>query len=189
MPKQIDYTLTPDQRAEIERVIRDDKRPLVVKRATALRLLHEGLKPAQVAQVLQVTLTTIYNWWQRFQQADSAGLVNQFRSGSPPRAKSDYWAVIEAALEQAPAHFGYTFTIWTLARLRDHAERETGIRLNARYLGERLKARGYVYRRPKHDLRVHQDAAARQAAEAHLEELKKTPSVVILSSSLWTKRP
>lgn len=41
------------------------------------------------------------------------------------------------------------------------------------YLGEQMKAHGYVYRRPKHDLRVHQDPGARAEAEARLVELKK----------------
>jgi transposase len=188
MPKRIDYTLNDTERTAVEQLIREAKRPAVIKRATALRLLHEQMKPEQVATVLQVTVSSIYSWWQRFQAQGAAGLANKPRSGSPPRAKSEYWQVIEQALEQTPVELGYSFTIWTLERLRDHAEQATGVRLNATYLGERLKARGYVYRRPKHDLRVHQDATARQQAQAHLEQLKKTPSSTILSSSLWTKR-
>jgi transposase len=115
------------------------------------------------------------------------GLEDGQRAGRPRQATEAYWQVIETALQSDPQVLGYPFTIWTLERLRDHAARLTGKRLNAAYLSAQMKAHGYVYRRPKHDLRVHQDAVARAEAEHLLEGLKKTPNAGSLSSSLWTK--
>jgi len=63
----------------------------------------------------------------------------------------------------------------------------TGARVNAAYLAEQMKKQGYVYRRPRHDLRVHQDPVARREAQEHLETLKKTLNEGSLHSSLWTK--
>jgi hypothetical protein len=48
---------------------------------------------------------------------------------------------------------------------------------------------GYVYRRPTEDLSHAQDQEAHDQAEALIEELKRGPNKVILSSSLWTKQP
>ena len=58
-----------------------------------------------------------------------------------------------------------------------------------RLVAEVLDEMGYVYRRPTQDLSHAQDQAAHDQAEALIEALKKGPNKVILSSSLWTKRP
>jgi transposase len=189
MTKRIDYTLSDEQLKVIETLIRQDKSGAMVRRATALRLLHEGLKPQQVAAIIQVTVTTIYNWWNRWAQGGVEHLETQPIPGRPARTDDHYWQVIAQAVDSEPETLGYAFTIWTLERLRDHAERVTGVHLNAAYLSEQMKVRGYVYRRPKHDLRVHQDPQAHAEAEAYLDELKKKPTRAILSFSSWTKRP
>jgi len=189
MPRYKQYTLSEDELRAIHRVIREEKRAKVVRRATALRLLHEGHAPAVVAEVVQVSEATVYNWHRRWIEEGIGGLVPHAPPGRRVRAEASYWQAIETALESDPEALGYSFTIWTVERLRDHVEQVTGVQLSVGYLGEQLKARGYVYRRPKQDLRVHQDPAARAEAEARLDELKKKPNKAILSSSLWTKAP
>lgn len=181
------YTLSDKQVAELERLIRDDKRMKVVQRATAVRMLHMGQTSAAVSNVMLVSPVSVRTWFERFCAEGAAGLVNRPRKGRPRQATEAYWQVVETALAHEPHELGYTFTIWTLDRLRDHAERMTGKRLTTTYLSAQLKARGYVYRRPKHDLSIHQDAAAKAEAAAALEQLKKTPNAGSLSSCLWTK--
>jgi transposase len=152
-------------------------------------MLHEGYAPEEVSDIMQVSVATIYNWRKRWDEAGTAGLLPRPKPGRPASATPEYWQVVEQALERDPTELGYTFTIWTLERLRDHVEQQTGIHLNATYLGSLMKAHGYVYRRPKHDLSIHQDADARDAAAAQLEALKKKPNKVISHFSLWTKQP
>jgi transposase len=181
------YSLSDGKVAELERIIREDKRMKVVQRATAVRMLHLGQSSEAVSQIMLVSSVTVRTWFERFQTEGAAGLVNRPRSGRPRQATQVYWQVVEDALAIEPQELGYHFTIWTLERLRDHAEQVTGKRLTPAYMSEQLKARGYVYRRPKHDLSIHQDAAAKAAAAEALEQLKKTPNAGKLSSSLWTK--
>jgi transposase len=183
------YTLPETDVAELKNVIRKDKRVEVVQRATAIKMLHDGQSVQRVAGSVLLSTTTVRYWFDRWLEHGVAGLETHPRSGRPPRLTPAYWEVIEKALATNPTTLGYTFTIWTLERLRDHAQSETGIRVNANYLSEQMKKQGYVYRRPRHDLRVHQDAAAREAARAQLEALKKTPNRGILHYSLWTKVP
>jgi hypothetical protein len=66
-------------------------------------------------------------------------------------------------------------------------EKQTGILLSANRFRALLKANGYVYRRPKHDLKSLQDPEARQKAEIWLEGLKKAPKQKRSIYSLWTK--
>lgn len=186
MPKKIEYTLNADELVVVRQAMVQDKRPEVRQRVTALHLLHLGRTPNEVAEALAVTLGSIYKWHARWRRAGVEGLANLPKCGAPAKADDAYWQRIEQLLELEPLALGYDFTVWTVARLIAHMQRETGIHLSVSRFRTVLRERGYVYRRPKHDLKRLQDGEARQAAEAWLEELKKAPWAKSSSSSLWT---
>lgn len=186
MPKKIEYTLNADELAVVRQAIVQDRRPEVRPRATALHLLHRGKKPDEVAEILAVTLGSIYKWHARWREGGLDGLANQPKSGAPAKADEAYWQRVEQLLEMEPPALGYEFTVWTVARLIDHMEQESGIHLSVSRFRTVLRERGYVYRRPKHDLKSLQDVEARQVAESWLEELKKEPWTKSSPSSLWT---
>ena len=52
MPKKLDFQLTDNELLQVTAAIRKDKRPEVRQRATAIRLLALGQKPAEVAESL-----------------------------------------------------------------------------------------------------------------------------------------
>src|SRR5919201_1709504 len=159
------YQLKPKELAEIERVIRQEKRSEVRQRATVVRLLHLGHKPEAVAQQQMVSVPTIYNWHRLWREQGIEGLANKPKPGRPPKANEAYCQKLEEVLEKQPSEFGYRFAIWTSDRLRAHLEKETGILLSESRLRALLKKRGYRYRRPKHDLSHLQDQKAKQTAE------------------------
>jgi transposase len=161
----------------------------VVKRATAICLLHHGHSASEVAQILQVSAATVYNWHDRWREKGTDGLWDEDRPGRPAKADGTYRQAIDEALESDPAEHGYEFAIWTLERLRQHLARKTGTLLSYTRLWEVMDEMGYVYRRPTEDLSHAQDSEAHEQAEALLEELKKGANRAILSSSLWMKRP
>jgi transposase len=188
MPKARDYHLNQQELAAIETAIRHDKRPEVRQRCTAIRLLHLGHKPEQVAQIQAVSIPTIYGWYNRWQQGGIEELATKPRSGRPPKTGNEYIQALEEALEKEPREYGYDFSLWTIERLRLHLEKETGTSLSDCRLRILLKRKGYRYRRPKYDLGHLQDKDAKAQAAELLEELKKRPAQTISSSSLWTKR-
>jgi transposase len=183
------YRLTNEELDTIEDAIAHDKRPEVVKRATAIRLLHLGYPFKEVAQMLVVEQTSVYIWHQHWREKGIAGLANQPRSGRPRKGNAQYCKALEEVLAKEPHEYGYAFTLWTLDRLGQHLEQETGIALSGERLRVLLKELGYVYRRPKHSLEAFQDSQARSDAEALLRDLKNGPHPAILSFSLWTKQP
>jgi transposase len=190
MPKKIDFTLSEAELSTIDKAIQRSESAHVVKRATAVRMLHQGQSPAEVAEIFSVALPTPYQWFHRFRARGLAGLQNQPRSGRPPIADEAYQVELEATLEQEPSDLGYEFALWTVQRLNQHLQKVTGKQISDERLRVLLKARGWVYRRPKEDLAHKQDPEARQAAEEFLAELKKQPARIrSSSSSLWTKRP
>ena len=65
MAKRIEFTLTTDELMAVETAIKEDKRPEVRRRATAVRLLHLGYKPKEVAEMVTTSQASLYGWWQR----------------------------------------------------------------------------------------------------------------------------
>ncbi len=189
MPKKLKVKLNDKQMADIEKAINKDKRPEVRQRAAALNSLHQGHSVKEVANLLAVTVQSVYNWLHRWEEKGVEGLANQSKSGRKRKADEQYCRELEIAIEQEPREQGYRFAIWTVKRLRDHLEDKTGVHMSISRLRYVIEERGYVYRRPKHDLTNVQDLEAKEQAKELLEELKRGRSRTISSSSLWTKRP
>jgi transposase len=188
MPKRLNFQLSEEQVKQIEQAKRKDKRVEVRQRATAVHLLHLGHEPPAVGQMLSVTVQAIYQWYHRFIQAGVEGLANRPKGHRQAKADAAYRQALEQTLASEPSEHGYDFAIWTIERLRDHLTRTTGKFLSISRLREIVREQKYVYRRPKHDLTSLQDAEAKAAAQAQIEELKKAQATTISNSSLWTKR-
>jgi transposase len=188
MPRILTFHLSETQQSEITTAMKRDKRAEVRQRATAIRLLTQGEKPAAVAKVMAVSEVSVYAWWHRYQEGGVDGLANRPKGRPETQADAAYLQALEAALAQEPSVLGYPFAIWTTERLRDHLAQVTGVHLSVGYLRTLMRQLDYVYRRPKHDLTNLQDPDAKAAAQAHLDELKRGRARVIAGSSLWTKR-
>ncbi|MCU0499235.1 MAG: helix-turn-helix domain-containing protein [Anaerolineae bacterium] len=83
----------------------------VVKRATAISMLHLGYDPEEVAQVQLVGRTTISNWWLRWNANAVEGLANRPKRGRPSKGTTDDWKRLEALLQTDPTGLGDPFTI------------------------------------------------------------------------------
>jgi transposase len=189
MPKTLTFELSATDLATLVQALKHDKRPEVRQRATGLHLLHNGQAPKAVAELLAVSLPTVYDWHHRWCAHGLDGLANRPKSGRPVKAKPEYVAALQQVVEQNPQDLGYAFSLWTTERLRLHLKAKTGIDLKPTQLRAVLKANGFVYRRPKHMLTNLQDPQARQVAADWLTELKKAPRRARSTFSLWTKAP
>lgn len=189
MSRRIDFTLSDEQRAEVEQAINHSPVPEVRQRAIAIRLLHLGHQPEAVAEMMAVAPSTIWNWHRRYRAEGLSGLAHRAKSGRPNKADANYLAEVESALATDPRDLGYAFSVWTINKLRKHLEKQTGILLSYTRFRALLSRHDYVYRQPKHDLSDLQDETAKAAAKELLDWLKKSPSPTTpSSSSLWTKR-
>ena len=188
MPKARDYHLNEEELQIVEAAMRRDKRSEVRQRCTAIRLLHLGHKPEEVAEMQAVSIPTIYSWIKRWRKGGVEALATKPRSGRPAKADDEYELRLAEVIEKEPEELGYGFTVWTIDRLRAHLAKETGIELSESRFRALLKRKGYRYRRPKHDLSHLQDKEAKAKADELLEGLKKRSSETISNSSLWTKQ-
>ncbi len=192
MGKRLQYTLTDEELGVLEEAINHAPEPEVRQRAIAIRLLHLGQTPEQVAQAVMVTSNTIYAWHKRWRENGVAGLRDGQRSGRPQKADVAYCDELARVLDLDPHTLGLPFTIWTLNRLRLYLAEQTGILLSYTRFRALMTRQGYVWKAPKHDLRHLQDRPAQETAAQVLDWLKKTsPSTPspLPNSSLWTKRP
>lgn len=186
MPKRHDYTLNEEELKQVREAMKDaDAR--VSKRANIVHGLHLGHHPDELAQMCNVSLTSIYNYYNRFKAEGAEGLPDKARSGRPAKATEDYIKLLEETLDIEPKTQGYAFTIWTQGRLRKYLAQETGIALSRSVFQELMQRLGYRYRRPKRDLGHEQDPDLREQVKQALEELKKEPKQTKSSFSLWTK--
>lgn len=189
MSRRISFTLSAEELVAVEEAMHHAQQAEVRQRATAIRLLHLGHKPEAVAEMFAVAPSTIWNWHRRFRSSSLAGLANQAKSGRPAKATGEYLDAVATAVESDPRTLGYSFSVWTLNKLRHHLAKETGILLSYSRMRALLSKHDYVYRQPKHDLSELQDKEAKAAAQELLEWLKKSPVPTTPSScSLWTKR-
>ena len=86
MPKARDDHLTEEELQMVEAAMKRDPRPGVRQRCTAIRLLHLGYKPEEVARMQAVGIPTIYAWIKRRRKGGIEELVTKPRSGRPPKA-------------------------------------------------------------------------------------------------------
>jgi transposase len=192
MSRRVSFTLTQKQLAEIEQAINYSPHPEVRQRAIAIRLLHLGHKPEQVAEMVAITANTIWTWHRRWRQEGVAGLQDRPKPGRKTKADDGYVSQLEAALKTDPQQLGLAYHVWTINKLRLYLHQQTGILLSYTRFRALLSKLHYVWRQPKHDLSALQDPTAQQVAQQVLDWLKKTspsaPSPPSNSSS-WTKRP
>jgi transposase len=191
MSKRLDFSLNEEQLGELEQGINGSPYPEVRQRAIALRLLHLGHSPEQVAQAVLVTSNTIYAWHKRWREHGMAGLRDGHRSGRPNKADPAYIQELEQVLELDPRSLGLPFTIWTLNRLRLYLAEQTNILLSYTRFRALMSREGYRWKEPKHDLSHLQERPAQETAAQVMEWLKKTSPLTpspTPNSSLWTKR-
>jgi len=189
MPKIIDYTLTTEELQQVQKALSTDPDGRVRSRAQAIHLLHLGSTHKEVANVLHTTVTTVYNWHERWRNDGIDGLYDKKRTGRPKKGGAEFNIKLEEVVETNPSELGYGFSVWTLQRLIDHMAKVTDVTVSNVTMLKRLAELDLVYRRPKHDLGNLQDKEAKEQAENMIIELKKKQKQEKSNYSLWTKRP
>lgn len=192
MSRQVKFTLSSEQLAEVEQAINYSPNPEVRQRAIAIRLLHMGHKPEVVGEMVAITANTIWTWHRRYRKEGISGLQDKPKSGRRRKADAAYIERLEQLLETDPMTLDLPFTVWTVERLRLYLEEQTEITLSSARFRALLQKLGYRWKQPKHDLSALQDHDAQAVMKTVLDWLKKpSPSIPSPkpSFSLWTKQP
>lgn len=127
-----------------------------------------GTSVPKIAWQLGLHEQTVRRVVTRFRAQGFAGLANRPRPGRPPRLREDHLLAVEALLDAAATQ-GQT---WTAPRLATWLAETHQVRVNAEYLGARLRGRGFRWKRTKRSVRHKRLAPDLQRSkEAELEVL------------------
>src|SRR6266700_4750213 len=139
--------LTQEEHTTIELLLHARKVPVgKLKRAQIVWLANQGLRPAEIAERLQVSERMVRNRLHRFNEQGLQGLEEAPRSGRPvtyqPEVVSE---IIQTALSH-PRDLREDYATWTLDRLVDYLHRVKGIRMKRSRISEIFVAEGLSWR-------------------------------------------
>lgn len=138
---------------ELEELYRSTKLVRLRTRAQMLLLSAEqGLKVAQIAQLVRESERTVQRWLRRYQAQGIQGLHDAPKSGSPGKVTLAYQEQLVASVRRRPRALGLDFSIWTLQRLADYMAQQTGIRISDEAVRQHLKIGQIVLSRPQHKI-------------------------------------
>lgn len=173
----------------LKRMQRGSSDPRVVRRATVLVMLAQGVRVKEVSRLTGLTRRAIEKIRARWYRSGCESLVDRPRSGRPPDADPAFRREMVRTVIASPLKWGYAFTVWTAGRLAEHLGRKTGVRLSARRITQLLKAEGFSFGAPAHTLKGKRPEKAHREARKRLKKLKKGLSgpILVIASALETK--
>jgi transposase len=154
------FILTARELGELESLIRHPGSPAFL-RAQAMLWLANGFSAEEVADLLNVSRQTIYNWATRFRERAGQELLERLadapRSGRPPTGKGiiDPW--IEAVIDRDPRVFGLRAASWTAPLLCQYLWQEHQVEVSRKTVARALDRLGLHWKRPRHQLALRPD--------------------------------
>lgn len=170
-------SLTNLEERELDKLIRSSLDARVVRRAQMIRLSSKGKKAHEIVELLGFTRPTVHRAIRAFNEGGAKALPDKPRPGGPPKAGREYVKQLKLAVSQSPLELGYTFSSWTLSRLREHLAHLCGVLVHPDYLGRLCARNGIVYRRPRHVMAHLRDQDEYDEKKELLDFLKKRPSL------------
>jgi transposase len=124
--------------------------------------LDRGSPVTEVAIRLGVSRRAVHGWIDTYRHHPvPRSLVTHTGTGRPSEWTEDAQAILRASLDQAPDHFGYQATGWTVPLLQTHLSHWGLTDLSDATIRRQLHALGYVWKRPRYVL----DPDPRRAAK------------------------
>jgi transposase len=145
----------------------------VFRNATIILMSGVGRSKTSIAHDLGCSTGTVDIIRRRYRQSGLEGLTPRKPTGRTSRATPAYRTALREALQTPPQQLGYGFSVWSLARLGAHLQRQTGIGFSEDQLRRIVHQEGFSFQRPKHTMKGKRDEAAYVRAAAQLQTLKK----------------
>ena len=145
--------LTAAQLRRLQAQLRRTRDARVYRRTLAILEVARGRPIRQVAEELEMTRQSVYNWVAEYSQAyDPATLLEGQRPGRPSLWTEDCREALRCLLGQSPERLGYPAVNWTVPLLQEQLQRSTGQRLSQDTIGRELHRLDYRCKRPRYAL-------------------------------------
>jgi len=145
------------------------------KRVTGVLSYLAGKPVPTIAEDLQVTERTPFQWLWRYNVDGLDGLREGCHSGRPARLSSEHHARLEEILDSGPLAYGFDSGLWTGTRVAQVIAWEFRVGYHSNHVCKLLHQLGFSVQRPSRYL-ARKDTAAQQKWErSTLPRLKRGP--------------
>ena len=143
------------------------------RRKLAAARVAEGYSQAQVAAILGVHPNTVSRWVCTARAQGPDALKAKPTPGRPRKLTARQEKTVLGWIAKLPTSFGFATDLWTSRRLATLIEQRWGIRFNANYLVEWLRAREHTPQKPAQPAKERDEAAIARWREEDWPRLQK----------------
>lgn len=159
---------------------------LEVRRRIAANLLGQKITLAEIAQLLDVSLSSVKRWKKALQRDGVAGLAAKPHPGPRPKLSEEQQDRLCDLLIEGARAAGYDTELWTCRRVAELIERQFGVSYHFNHVGRLLHALGFSPQQPKRRARERDEEAIRHWRERDWPRIKKRAAAFKLASSFST---
>jgi transposase len=159
------------------------------RRRRAARMFARGATQADVARELEVSRQSVSRWYADWRTGGTRALKAAGRAGRMPRLTETQLRRLDRALRKGPRAHGFGTDLWTLDRVAQVIEAETGVRYHPGHVWKLLRDKlGWSRQRPaRRAVERDNEAIARWVAE-DWPRIKRGPAAAGRGSSSKTSR-
>lgn len=143
------------------------------ERINAIRLLQQGYTRAEVANILQVAESSVYDWQSKFRKGGLAALSTKIASGRKRLLTDKQLLQLYRWLRGNPRQVQFDFGLWTRKIVRELIQREFGISYTPQNVGKILKMLGFSPQRPVYQALERDPEKRRQWMEETFPAIKE----------------
>ena len=145
------------------------------RRKQAARLFRQGTRQADVARELEVSRQSVSRWHAEWTSGGTTALRAAGRAGRLPQLDQSDLRKVERRLAKGPQANGYPTDMWTLQRVSEVIEAETGVAYHPGHVWRLLRQMGWSRQRPARRAIERDDEAIANWVKKDWPRVKKTP--------------
>ena len=127
---------------------RKGRRSTSEERVDAIRLLSRGYTHAAVAEIFEVTESSVYGWQKLYREGGLAALSTKIASGRKKLLSDKQLLQLAGWIRRDPRQLEFDFALWTRKMVRDLIRRKFGVDYSQQNVGRILKMLGFSPQRP-----------------------------------------
>jgi transposase len=118
------------------------------RRVLAVQRVLEGHPPQEIADFLDVDVSSVRRWLMAFERGGLSALLARPSVGRPGKLTRTQEKIVRRWLADDPSEHGFATDLWSCARLAELIRQEWGVVFNPRYVSRWLQARGFSLQKP-----------------------------------------
>lgn len=160
---------------------------LEVRRRIAASLFGQKITLAEIAQLVDVSLSSVKRWKKAFQQHGPVGLAAKKHPGPRCRLSEDQQEQLCELLVAGAQASGYDSDLWTCRRVAELIERQFGVSYHFNHVGRLLHALGFSPQKPLRRARERDEEAIERWRRQDWPRIKKRDAACKLALSFSMK--